>query len=131
VKFRAKIAEQMLQPAPPEVRKALKLKRGATMYDAMVAALIMNAATGDNAAFMNAHDIVDGPIVQKHFNLTASMERFLADEKFRDWLDSQHSEYLSQIGVTDNERERFGIPDGSPLSKILGGRGNEEGEEDS
>jgi hypothetical protein len=125
VKFKTKIAEQMMEPAPPAVKKALKLKRGATMYDAMVAALVHNAANGDNSAFMNCHDIVDGPVIQKHFNLTASMERFLEDPKFREFLEQQHGEYLNQIGVTDGT-EGPRIPASSSLHRLFGDGGPED-----
>jgi len=40
-RFSAKIAEMMLAPAPPEVIKGLKLKRNATIYDAMIAAALI------------------------------------------------------------------------------------------
>lgn len=127
IKFRAKLAETMLQAAPPEARKVLGLRRGATMFDAMVQAMVMNAASGDNQAFMNCHDIIDGPIIQKRFNVTASMERFLSDPQFRAFLEEQHGEYLGKIGVTEDnaDGQRIGIPTGSPLSRLLGEEGSE------
>jgi hypothetical protein len=125
LRFQAKIAEMMMAPAPPEVRKSLKLKPKATVYDAMIAALLINAMSGDNQAFMSCHDIVDGPVVQKRVNLTASMERFLEDPQFRQFLEEQHGLYLNQIGVTGNEHEpRIAV--GSPLHRIRGAEGTEE-----
>lgn len=126
VKFKAKIAEAMLQPCPPLVKKALGLRRNASVYDAMVQSLVLSAASGDSQAFMHCHDIIDGPIIQKRFNVTASMERFLADEKFRAFLEEQHSEYLSKIGVTENGNgQRVGGTTVPSLSRLFGAEGSE------
>lgn len=126
LKFKAKIAEKMLEPAPPEVIKALKLKRNATVYDAMITAFLFNAMSGDNVAFMNAHDIVDGPVVQKRVSLTAAAEKFLTDPGFRQFLEEAHGEFLQSQGVTYNGTGQPRVSASSSLHRLLRPEGTEE-----
>ena len=102
-KFSAKVAEEMLQPCPREIKKALGLKRGATTYDAMVKALLLQAAGGDTAAFTTARETVEGRLVQKNVNISASLEALQNDPQFVEWLESQHAQYL--MGGNQNGRQ--------------------------
>jgi hypothetical protein len=94
--FDAMLRERLMQPCPPLIAKQLGLRRGATLYDAIVAAQILNAATGDNSSFMAIHDIVEGKLPQRNLNLSMSAEAFLSDPGFREYLQQHHGEYLGQ-----------------------------------
>lgn len=94
-KFSAKVAEEMMQPASPDIKKALKLKRGATVYDAMVKALLLQAAQGDTYAFTTARETVEGKLIQRNMNISASLQALQDDPEFVKWMEDNHAEYLS------------------------------------
>ena len=99
-RFSAKIAEAMLEPAAPEVRKALKLRKGSTTFDAVVAATIAQATSGETSAFVALRESLEGklPHTTKNLNVSVSMQRFLEDPAFREFLDKQHAEFLQLSG---------------------------------
>ncbi|HEX6822285.1 MAG TPA: DUF5681 domain-containing protein [Candidatus Sulfotelmatobacter sp.] len=94
--FEAMVRQRLMQPCPTLVMQQLGLRRGATLYDAVVAAQVLNAANGDDQSFMNLHDIIEGRLPQKNFNLTVAAETFLQDAGFRQFLAQQHGVYLGQ-----------------------------------
>jgi hypothetical protein len=100
VRFSAKIAEAMLEPATPAVRKALQLKRGASTFDAVIAATIAQATSGETSAFVALRESLEGKLPQttKNLNVSVSMQRFLEDPQFREFLDKQHAEFLKLSG---------------------------------
>lgn len=104
-KFSAAVMERMLQPVPKEVKKKLGLGRGATMYDAMVKALLLQAASGDTTAFTTARETVEGRLVQRNVNISASLQALQDDPKFVEWLENKHADYLMEAGP--NGRKTF------------------------
>jgi hypothetical protein len=126
VRMGTRLREELSAPAPVEIIKALRLKKGATKYDAVLAAMLHAAMTGDWQCALGLREVIEGRLPNRNFNLTASMEKFLEDPGFRHFLDEQHGAYLSQIGVLDNGTDQLGVPTDSPLSRILG-KGTGEG----
>lgn len=97
-KFATKVAEELSKPAPKELRKPLKLKNGATMFDAMMSAAVMQAAQGDLGAFVVMRETLEGKLPQRNYNLSVSMQAYMDDPEFAKFLDAQHAEYRKQIG---------------------------------
>lgn len=125
-RFGTRIAEELVQPAPEPLRRWYKLPKGATKFDVMMAAAVAQAMDGDLTAFVALRETCEGKLPSKNFNISASMERFLEDPKFREFLEQSHGEFLQQQGVLENGTEHLGIPANSPLRKILGTSGDEE-----
>ncbi len=103
-KFAAAVAEQMMTQAPTEICDALKLERGASVYDAMVRALLIQAANGDTQAFTTVRETVEGKLPQRNYNLSMQMQAFMDDKGFQQFLEQQHGEYLKSIGGFDAAR---------------------------
>jgi hypothetical protein len=112
-KFSAKVAEEMMQPCPKEIKQALGLKRGALVYDAMVKALLVRAASGDTAAFTTARETVEGRLVQRNVNVSASLAALQDDPEFVKWLDATHAEYMTFKGEPIDQRPTI---EATPLS---------------
>ena len=106
VKFAAKVAEEMLQPVPKEIKAALGLPRGATMYDAMVRALLLQAANGDTMAFTTARESVEGKLAQRNINISASLQALQDDPQFVEWLEANHQQYLTVKGESNGNGQR-------------------------
>ena len=112
-KFAAKVAEEMLQPCPVELVKPLGLKRGASVYDAMVRATLLQAAQGDTQAFVVARETVEGRLVQRNVNVSASLAALQDDPEFVKWLDATHAEYMTFKGEPIDQRPTL---EATPLS---------------
>ncbi len=99
-RFSARVAEELMKDCPAPLRATLGLRKGATVFDAMVTAATLEAARGDMAAFVTLRETVEGklPMTTKNLNVSVSMQRFLEDPAFRDFLDKQHAEFLKLSG---------------------------------
>lgn len=99
VRFNAMLMERMMQPCPADIKKALRLGRGANYYDAIIQAMILSAASPDGTAErMNVHDLIEGRLANKSINLSAGVERLVSDPEFRQFVDTQLNSYLQQKG---------------------------------
>lgn len=125
-RFGARIAEELVQPAPEALRRWYKLPKGATKFDVMMAAAVAQAMDGDLTAFVALRETCEGKLPNKNFNISAGMERFLEDPKFREFLETAHGEYLQSEGVLNDGTNQFGISVNNPLHKILGKGSDEE-----
>jgi hypothetical protein len=119
IRFATRVAEELAKPASPMACRAAGLKRGSSKYDVMMTNAVALAMTGDMSAFVALRETCEGKLPNRNFNLTASMERFLEDPKFREFLEQAHGDYLEGIGVTENGTG-LGVPASSPLHRILG-----------
>jgi hypothetical protein len=99
MKFSAMLAERLMEKCPMALARQLDLKLGATYFDALIAAQILNAATGDTPSFMAVHDILEGRLPTKMLNLSVSAEAFLQDPGFREFLKLHHAEYTNGRGT--------------------------------
>ena len=120
VRMETRLREELSAPAPVEIIKALRLKKRATKYDAVLAAMLHAAMTGDWQCALGLREVIEGKLPNRNFNLSASMEKFFEDPKFREFLEQAHGEYLGQIGVLNNGTDQLRVPASSPLHRILG-----------
>jgi len=86
--------------APRELSKAFGLRGARTKYEVLVAATIHRAmTTGDPNTLMALHDLTEGKLANKNFNLSVEMEAYCSDPNFRAFMEEQYSKYqLKQIG---------------------------------
>jgi len=124
VRMETRLREELSASAPPEIIKALRLKKRATKYDAVLAAMLHAAMTGDWQCALGLREVIEGRLPNRNLNIGIAGERFLEDPGFRQFLEQAHGEYLGKIGVNDGTELR--IPVSSPLHRILGKTGSEE-----
>jgi hypothetical protein len=92
-KFSARVSEEMMKDAPPALRKALGLKRGATMFDAMMSSAVTQAASGDLNAFVVMRETLEGKLPVRSLNVSADLADMLNNSQFTAWLTDKFGEF--------------------------------------
>lgn len=120
------------KPAPKELSKAFGLRGTRTKYEVMVAATIHRAmTTGDPNTLMALHDLTEGKLANKNYNLSVEMQAYMDNPGFRAWLGKQHQSYMQVLegGALDNHEA--GSAAARVVQRLRGGTIDAEASADS
>ena len=126
------LLEELAQLAPAEFSKAYGLRGRRTKYEVMVAAAINRAmATGDPNTLMALHDITEGKLPNKNYNLSVEMQAYMDNPNFRAWLATQHASYVQTLEGGEYATERSSSVAARVARRLRGGGVQEENAGDS
>ncbi len=92
------LLSELGQPAPKELSKAYGLRGTRTKFEVAVAAAIHRAmTTGDPNTLLALHDLTEGKLPNKNYNLSVEMQAYMDNPNFRAWLATQHVSYMQTL----------------------------------
>ena len=132
VRMATLLLSELGKPAPKELSKAFGLRGTRTKYEVAVAAAIHRAmTTGDPNTLLALHDITEGKLPNKNYNLSVEMQAYMDNPNFRAWLATQHASYVQTLEGGEYATERSSSVAARVARRLRGGGVQEENAGDS
>ena len=98
------------------------LAKEATLLDVIVHSVVQQAMAGSVRHLVELRETTQGKTPNRNLNISASMEAFLPDEGFRNFLEAQHGDYMKMVDFMETmiNGRRDGDPASSALPEISG-----------